>query len=83
MKHYLTQVKLEKTNRNKFLATIKSENDRLGKLVENVLQSSLHKRKPRIEVGTNIEDVINKVIKSITLSFNKRWNYKKLTFGSK
>ena len=39
-----TSIKLEKTNRNKFLATIKSENDRLGKLVENVLQSSLSQK---------------------------------------
>ena len=39
-----SSIKLEKTNRNKFLATIKSENDRLGKLVENVLQSSLSQK---------------------------------------
>ena len=67
-------IKLEKSSKDKFLKTIKSENERLGKLVENVLESSVsQKGNPvlRLEIF-NIEDVINKAIKSIEISFNNR-----------
>jgi len=37
-------IKLEKSSKDKFLKTIKSENERLGKLVENVLESSVSQK---------------------------------------
>ncbi len=69
-----SSIKLEKINRKKFLNTIKSENERLGKLVENVLQSSLsQKGNPDLKLEIfNIEDVINKAIKSINLTYEKK-----------
>ena len=77
-----SNINLEKTNRKKFLATIKSENERLGKLVENVLQSSLsQKGNPELKLEIfNIEDVINKAIKSINLSFDKKGGIIKTDF---
>jgi two-component system phosphate regulon sensor histidine kinase PhoR len=67
-------IKLEKSSKDKFLKTIKSENERLGKLVENVLESSVsQKGNPVLKLEIfNIEDVINKAIKSIEISFNNR-----------
>jgi two-component system phosphate regulon sensor histidine kinase PhoR len=69
-----SSIKLEKINRKKFLNTIKYENERLGKLVENVLQSSLsQKGNPDLKLEIfNIEDVINKAIKSINLTYEKK-----------
>ena len=77
-----SSIKLENDNRIKFLATIKSENERLGKLVENVLQSSLsQKGNPELKLEIfNIENVINKAIKSITLSFDKKGGIIKTDF---
>ena len=77
-----SSVKLEKINRKKFLGTIKTENERLGKLVENVLQSSLsQKGNPDLKLEIfNIEDVINKAIKSIHLSFDKKGGIIKTDF---
>ena len=67
-------IKLDKTSQNRFLTTIKSENVRLGKLVENVLESSVSvKASPELKLEVfNIEDVIKKAIKSIQLSYNTR-----------
>jgi two-component system phosphate regulon sensor histidine kinase PhoR len=69
-----SSIKLEKINRKKFLNTIKYENERLGKLVENVLQSSLsQKGNPDLKLEIfNIEDIINKAIKSINLTYEKK-----------
>ena len=67
-------IKLDKSSQNRFLTTIKSENVRLGKLVENVLESSVSvKGSPELKLEVfNIEDVIKKAIKSIQLSYNTR-----------
>ena len=67
-------IKLDKSSQNRFLTTIKSENVRLGKLVENVLESSVSvKASPELKLEVfNIEDVIKKAIKSIQLSYNTR-----------
>ena len=67
-------VNLEKINQDKFLNTIQNENIRLGKLVENVLQSSVsEKGNPDLKLEVlNIEEIIGKAIKSIQISFNKR-----------
>ena len=67
-------IKLDKSSQNRFLTTIKSENVRLGKLVENVLESSVSvKASPELKLEVfNVEDVIKKAIKSIQLSYNTR-----------
>lgn len=67
-------IKLDKPSQNRFLTTIKSENVRLGKLVENVLESSVSvKASPVLKLEVfNIEEVIKKAIKSIQLSYNTR-----------
>ena len=67
-------IKLDKSSQNRFLTTIRSENVRLGKLVENVLESSVSvKASPELKLEVfNIEDVIKKAIKSIQLSYNTR-----------
>lgn len=67
-------IKLDKSSQNRFLTTIRSENVRLGKLVENVLESSVSlKGSPELKLEVfNIEDVIKKAIKSIQLSYNTR-----------
>jgi two-component system phosphate regulon sensor histidine kinase PhoR len=67
-------IKLDKPSQNRFLTTIKSENVRLGKLVENVLESSVSvKASPELKLEVfNIEEVIKKAIKSIQLSYNAR-----------
>ena len=67
-------IKLDNSSQNRFLKTIKSENERLGKLVENVLESSISvKASPELKLEVfNIEEVIKKAIKSIQLSYNTR-----------
>ncbi|MDB0020681.1 HAMP domain-containing histidine kinase [bacterium] len=67
-------IKLDSSSQNKFLKTIKSENERLGKLVENVLESSVSvKASPELKLEIfNIEEVVKKAIKSIQLSYNTR-----------
>ena len=67
-------IKLDNTSQNRFLKTIKSENERLGKLVENVLESSVSvKASPELKLEVfNIEEVIKKAIKSIQISYNTR-----------
>jgi two-component system phosphate regulon sensor histidine kinase PhoR len=67
-------IKLDNSSQNRFLKTIKSENERLGKLVENVLESSVSiKASPELKLEVfNIEEVIKKAIKSIQLSYNTR-----------
>ena len=67
-------IKLDNTSQNRFLKTIKSENERLGKLVENVLESSVSvKASPELKLEVfSIEEVIKKAIKSIQLSYNTR-----------
>jgi two-component system phosphate regulon sensor histidine kinase PhoR len=67
-------IKLDNASQNRFLKTIKSENERLGKLVENVLESSVSvKASPELKLEVfNIEEVIKKAIKSIQLSYNTR-----------
>ena len=67
-------IKLDKPSQNRFLTTIKSENVRLGKLVENVLESSVSvKASPELKLEVfNIEEVIKKAIKSIQISYNTR-----------
>ena len=80
-----SSIKLEKKNKQKFLSTIKSENERLGKLVENVLQSSLsQKGNPDLKLEVfNVEEVITRAIKSINLSFNKKKGEIKTDFLAK
>ena len=67
-------IKLDNSSQNRFLKTIKSENERLGKLVENVLENSVSiKASPELKLEVfNIEEVIKKAIKSIQLSYNTR-----------
>ena len=67
-------IKLENKSKVKFLSTIKSENERLGNLVEKVLQSSVsQKGNPELKFEIfNIEEVIEKAIKTIHLSYNKK-----------
>ena len=67
-------IKLENKSKVKFLSTIKSENERLGNLVEKVLQSSVsQKGNPELKLEIfNIEEVIEKAIKTIHLSYNKK-----------
>ena len=67
-------IKLESKSKAKFLGTIKSENERLGTLVEKVLQSSVsQKGNPELKLEIfNIEEVIEKAIKTINLSYNKK-----------
>lgn len=67
-------IKLDNSSQNRFLKTIKSENERLGKLVENVLESSVSiKASPELKLEVfNIEEVIKKAIKAIQLSYNTR-----------
>lgn len=67
-------IELENSSKFKFLKTIKNENERLGKLVENVLESSVsEKGNPKLKLELfNIEDIIKKAIKSIQISYDKR-----------
>ena len=69
-----SSIKLENKSKVKFLSTIKSENERLGNLVEKVLQSSVsQKGNPELKFEIfNIEEVIEKAIKTIHLSYNKK-----------
>ena len=67
-------IQLDKLKKTKFLTTIKNENERLGKLVENVLESSISKKgNPDLKLELfNLEDIINKAIKSIQISYDKK-----------
>ena len=67
-------IQLDKLKKIKFLTTIKNENERLGKLVENVLESSISKKgNPDLKLELfNLEDIINKAIKSIQISYDKK-----------
>ena len=67
-------IKLDSSSQNKFLNTIKSENERLGKLVENVLENSVSiKANPKLKLEVfNIEDVVQRAIKSIQISYNAK-----------
>ena len=67
-------IKLDSSSQNKFLNTIKSENERLGKLVENVLENSISiKANPKLKLEVfNIEEIIKRAIKSIQISYNTR-----------
>ena len=57
---------------NKFLNTINHENERL-KLVETVLQNTISDKEHPNKIGNfNLEDIINKAIKSIEASFEKQ-----------
>ena len=69
-----SSIKLENKSKVKFLSTIKSENERLGNLVEKVLQSSVSQEgNPELKLEIfNIEEVIEKAIKTIHLSYNKK-----------
>ena len=53
-------IQLDKLKKTKFLTTIKNENERLGKLVENVLESSISKKgNPDLKLELfNLEDII-------------------------
>ena len=59
---------------NKFLNTINHENERLGKLVETVLQNTISdKGTPELKLEIfNLEDIINKAIRSIEIAFDKQ-----------
>ena len=67
-------IQLDKLKKTKFLTTIKNENERLGKLVENVLESSISKKgNPDLKLELfNLEDTINKAIKTIQISYDKK-----------
>ena len=67
-------IQLDKLKKTKFLTTIKNENERLGKLVENVLESSISKKgNPELKLELfNLEDIINKAIKTIQISYDKK-----------
>ncbi len=67
-------IQLDKLKKTKFLTTIKNENERLGKLVENVLESSISKKgNPDLKLELfNLEDIINKAIKTIQISYDKK-----------
>ena len=69
-----TNIDLDKTKKTSFLKTIQNENERLGKLVENVLENSLSdKGNPNLKLEIfNLEEIIFKAIKSIELSYNKK-----------
>ena len=67
-------IELNKPMKNKFLSTITNENERLGKLVETVLQNTISdKGTPDLKLEIfNIEEIIEKAMKSIQLSFDKK-----------
>ena len=67
-------IELNKPMKDKFLSTITNENERLGKLVETVLQNTISdKGTPELKLEIfNIEEIIEKAMKSIQLSFNKK-----------
>ena len=66
-------IELNKPMKDKFLSTITNENERLGKLVETVLQNTISdKGTPELKLEIfNIEEIIEKAMKSIQLSFDK------------
>ena len=67
-------IELNKPMKDKFLSTITNENERLGKLVETVLQNTISdKGTPELKLEIfNIEEIIEKAMKSIKLSFDKK-----------
>ena len=67
-------IELNKPMKDKFLSTITNENERLGKLVETVLQNTIsEKGTPELKLEIfNIEEIIEKAMKSIQLSFDKK-----------
>ena len=67
-------IELKKPMKDKFLSTITNENERLGKLVETVLQNTISdKGTPDLKLEIfNIEEIIEKAMKSIQLSFDKK-----------
>lgn len=67
-------IELNKPMKDKFLSTITNENERLGKLVETVLQNTISdKGTPELKLEIfNIEEIIEKAMKSIQLSFDKK-----------
>ena len=69
-----TRIELDTSKQKTFLKTIQNENERLGKLVENVLENSLsEKGTPQLKLEIfNLEDIINRAIKSIEISFSKQ-----------
>ena len=69
-----TDIELNPSSKKKFLKTIQNENERLGQLVENVLENSLSdKGNPQLKLEIfNVEDVIIRAIKSIQLSFSNK-----------
>ncbi len=69
-----TNIDLNKSKKTSFLKTIQNENERLGKLVENVLENSLSdKGNPNLNLEIfNLEEIILKAIRSIELSYNKK-----------
>ena len=69
-----TNIDLNKSKKTTFLKTIQNENERLGKLVENVLENSLSdKGNPNLNLEIfNLEEIILKAIKSIELSYNQK-----------
>jgi two-component system phosphate regulon sensor histidine kinase PhoR len=69
-----TRIELDTLKQKTFLKTIQNENERLGKLVENVLENSLsEKGTPQLKLEIfNLEDIINRAIKSIEISFSKQ-----------
>ena len=66
-------IELKKPMKDKFLSTITNENERLGKLVETVLENTISdKGTPELKLEIfNIEEIIEKAMKSIQLSFDK------------
>ena len=67
-------IELNKPMKDKFLSTITNENERLGKLVETVLHNTISdKGTPELKLEIfNIEEIIEKAMKSIQLSFDKK-----------
>ena len=67
-------IELNEPMKDKFLSTITNENERLGKLVETVLQNTISdKGTPELKLEIfNIEEIIEKAMKSIQLSFDKK-----------
>ena len=72
-----TNLSSDKIDKNKFLKTISNENERLGKLVENVLQNAVsEKDKPELKLEIfNLENVIEKAIKNIQISFQQKQGF--------
>ncbi len=67
-------IELNTKKKSSFLNTIQNENERLGKLVENVLENSLsEKGNPELNLEIfNLEKIIQKAVKSIEISYNTK-----------